>query len=441
MTDTPWGKISRHLSPTVRRWADGHEKLLSNLFSLLFIHIAVAGVGFITRVKIANVLGKIAFGDLAFGIAVGAYGLMFVQYGLDKSLVRELVHFPKRFGELLKASLILRAVLFLFFLLSLAIAAAILLQHPGYSWGMVPVILATAILAFQLQGVYDAWKEMRRHAIYFMIQRCTYFALVWCVILLPFLSLSLGLVGAFMIVAAVSGLFLQYRWALPRINFAPLDGLRSSTRFIMRSNFWIWLAVLSGLSIDYFSQIILKLYGGSSELGGYSAAWLIVHLAMLFLNQIGRIGAEAMARYTRPDKGISERLRFLTKYTVLMTVMGFLIGLPCLLFPGHILRVFKPEYADAATTLRLFGIYPILYGPYLALLQYVISSRMQRTYFTLITIVGILSIGLSLWLIPQMQGMGAAISVIASLATALALFAAAVGLDLKSRIESSKGGS
>lgn len=415
----------------IKHWIGRHEKLLDNLFSLLFIYIAVAGVGFITRVKIANVIGKEAFGDLAFAIAVGTYGLMFVQYGLEKSLVRELVHFPERFGELLKASLVLRLGLFVIFLLVLVVTGPFLLRSPEYSWRMVPVIIATAILAFRLQGVYDAWKEMRRHAIYFMIQRCTYFALVWCVILVPFLSLSLGLVGVFMMAAAVTGIFLQYRWALPRINFAPVEGLRSSTTFVMRSNFWIWLAVLSGLSIDYMSQIILKYRAGSAELGGYSAAWLIPHLAVLFLNQMGRIGAEATARHTRPEKTVGERLRFLAKYAALMTAVGFLIGLPILLFPRHILMVFRPEYADAASTLRLFGLYPLLYGPYLAMLQYVISSRMQKTYFTMITVVGFLSVGLCFWLIPRMQSTGAALSVVVSLGVGLVLFLSATCFHLR----------
>ncbi len=431
MSDAPAFKPRPSKTTILRRLVNRHEKLLSNLFSLVFIHFMVAGIGFVTRVKIANVLGKETFGDLAFAVAVGAYGLMFIQFGLEKSLVRELVHFPERFGELLKASLVVRLALFAVFAIAFVVAILFLMGSPGYSWGMVPVIIATALLAFQLQGVYDAWKEMRRHAVYFMLERCAYFALVWFVILVPFLKLSLGQVGVFMIVAVLTGLFLQYRWALPRIDFKTVEGLRPSTAFIMRSNFWIWLAVLAGLSIDYLSQIILKGYAGSAELGGYSAAWLIAHLAILFLNQVGRIGAEATARHTRPEKTAAERLRFLVKYALLMFVMGALIGMPCILFAEQILRVFRPEYASAAGTLRILGYYPLAYGPFLALLQYIISSRLQKTYFSLIAIVGLVSAGLSFWLIPSMLSVGAAISVIASLCLSLILFAAAAGVHLR----------
>jgi O-antigen/teichoic acid export membrane protein len=406
--------------------------LIDTLISLVGVNLFIAGLSFVTTIMIANALGREKFGDLSFAIAVGSYGLIFIQYGLDKSFVRELVHFPNRFGELLKASLLLKSMLFVLFLFFLVVVVALFLHHSGFSLEMVPVILATAFAAFQLNGVYDAWREMKRHAVYHMIERCIYFALVWFVIFVPFTALSLGLIGAFMMMSTVTGLFLQYHWALPRINFKSVQGTWPSTIFIIRSDVFIWLAVLSGLSIEYLSQIILKWYAGSSELGVYSVAIKIPQLAILFLSQAGRIGAEATARHTVPETNASARLRFLVKYAGLMTAIGLMVGLPCILLPEYILMVFRPEYANAADTLRLFGFYPLMYGPYLVLLQYVISSRMQRTYFMLITTAGIISIGLSFWLIPQMHSKGAAISVNISLAVALTLFVAAVGFHLKS---------
>lgn len=426
------------LPSCVTRWTGPHGRSLDNLFSLIFIQSIIAGVGFLTRVNVANALGKETFGDLAFAVAIGTYGLMFIQYGLEKSLLRELVHFPDRFGELLKASLALRLGLFAILLLLFVVAGPFYLRASEDSCGMALVLIATVVAAFQLQAVYDGWKEMRRHAVYLLIERCTYFALVWFVILVPFLTLSLVQVGLFMVVAVSVGLFLQYRWAMPRIDFKPVHGLRAATDYIMRSNIWIWLAVLSGLSIEYLNQIILKCYAGSSELGGYSAAWLIARLAILMLTQVGRIGFEATARHTRPDKTPGERLRFLVKYVALMAVLGFLTGLPCILCSERILTVFQPEYATAAGTLRILGLYPLLYGPYLAVLQYVISSRLQRTYFTVITVVSFLSIGICFWLIPGMQSAGAAMSVVISLGLGLVLFLAAVTLQLRNLSKSAR---
>jgi PST family polysaccharide transporter len=400
--------------------------LVNTFISLVGINVFVAFLSFVTTIIIANSLGKEDFGNLAFSIAIGTYGLMFVQYGFEKSFVRELVHFPNRLGEFFKASLLLKSLLFVVFLLLLIIVANSYPKRFQCSWGMILVIIATALGSFQIPGGYDAWREMKRHSLFSMLERCVYFLLVWFIILTPFLVLSLNLVGIFLLISAGVGVFTQYRWAMPRINFKSVNGLWPSTVFLVRSNIFIWLAVLSGLSIDYMSQIILKLNAGSSELGIYSVAWKITQIGTLFLTQAGRIGSEATARYTRPETSVSERNQFLIKYISLMTVLGALVGLPCMLFPQYILRMFNSEYANAFGVLRFFAFYPILYGPFLATLQYVISMRMQITYFALITIAGISCILLNLWLIPIMQSKGAVISVILSLAVALTLFLAAI---------------
>ena len=407
----------------LENWLINHGKVAKNVVSLVAIHFVLALLGFITRVKIANILGRESFGDFAFAVAVGTYGAMFVKYGLEKSFVRDLVHFPCRFGELLKASLILRVILFFILMLGFAVVVPRIERGSGYSLRMVPVFLATVLTAYQLQSVYDAWREMRRHAIFFMLEKCVYFVLVWSAVFLPFVDLNLGLIGIFLMVSIIVGLTIQYRWALPRIKFTRVDGLLSAVFFIVRSNFWVWLAVLSGLSLNYLSQIILKLYCGSAELGGFSAALMLVQLAILFLNQVGRVGLEATARHTLPGKTVNQRKYFVVKYALFMALMGLVIGSPCFLFPRAIFHIFRSEYSDAASTLKILGFYPLFYGPYLVVLQYVVSCRMQKIYFGLMVLASAISIGLNVLFIPKLQGIGAAISLVVSLAVSLVLFA------------------
>jgi O-antigen/teichoic acid export membrane protein len=157
-----------------------------------------------------------------------------------------------------------------------------------------------------------------------------------------------------------------------------------------------------------------------------------MQIATLFLNQVGRIGFASTARHTAPDRTAAERLRFLTKYVLLMAGMGALIGLPCVLFSkGILLLFFRPEYVTAAGTLRLLGFYPVLYGIYLPMLQYVISARLQKTYFVVLTITGLLAAILCLWLIPLYQSEGAALSLVISVCAALVLFPTVIGLHLR----------
>lgn len=407
------------------------RKLLDNLFSLVVIHTALAGIGFVTRVGMANAIGIDQFGDLAFALAIGAYGQMFVEFGLEKTFVRDLVHFPNRLGEFVKASLCLRFGMFAILAILLTLSTPFLPPSVSDSWELLPALIATVLLAFQLQGVYDAWKEMRRHSIFALVERCLYFASVWLAILTPWFTLSLFRIGLLMLASVSIGLFLQYRWAWRRTDFTPVFGVWKTTVSMSQSNVWIWLASLSGLSIGFLNQIVLRCYAGSAELGKFSAAWLLISVAILVLNQVARVGSEAAARYTRTGTAASEQLRFLTKYVILMAAVGFAMGLPFVLFSGRILTVFRQEYATAAIELRILGLYPMFYAPFLATLQYVISSRLQKTYFALITIVGVNGLVLCLWLIPYMRGIGAAIAVVVSIGIATAIFLTAAGLHLR----------
>jgi O-antigen/teichoic acid export membrane protein len=61
-------------------------KNLHNLSVLVIVNFTVAGIGFLTTVKIANTLGKETFGLLAYGLAVSAYGIAFIRFGQDKHL-------------------------------------------------------------------------------------------------------------------------------------------------------------------------------------------------------------------------------------------------------------------------------------------------------------------------------------------------------------------
>ena len=431
MTDAPSESSLLYRIPYIGRGMWRHRKMLANLLSLVSINIVTAIVGFFTRVKIANVLGKEVYGDLSYAVAIGIYGLMFIQFGFEKSLVRELVHFPQRFGELVKASLALRLFLFLLFIGSLAATWPFLFNNQAFSWGMFLMVLATSLAAFQLQGIYDAWREMWRHALCFLVERSAYFLLIWAVVLIPALTLSLNMVGAFAVLAVLTGLAMQYRWAMPRVDFKPNKGFRPTVLFLMRSNVWIWLAVLAGLSLEYLNQIILKRTCGSKALGGYSACWTIMQIATLFLNQVGRIGFASTARHTAPDRTAAERLRFLTKYVLLMAGMGALIGLPCVLFSKEILLLFfRPEYVTAAGTLRILGFYPMFYGVYLVMLQYVISSRLQKSYFVVSVLVGILSAVLCGWLIPGLEGDGAALALLITVFCGCGFFFVAAAIQL-----------
>ena len=404
-----------------------------NLSVLVFISLTVAGLGFITKVKIANTLGKADFGLFAYAFAIAAYGGAIIRFGLDRTLVRDLIHFPKRQGQLIASSLLLRGILFLVVTLALLIWKCFSPAVSDLTWGVVLVALGQCMLKLELKAVYDSWGKMSRHAIYNLIQRCLYFSAVWLMIILAPKTISVFWLGVFTVAAVIFYIILQCRWAFKRIDFGGISkSIFSATLALARGNLVIWFSALGCLSFGVINQIILKFYGGKGSLGGYAAAWQIVALGMLFLGQVARIGNPATARIAKPGISKSEKITFLVKYSAVMFLVVFPVSLAAIVCPEFILRlIYEPEYVSAAGAFRIMGIYMMVYSLGLVASQYIISARMEKTYFASVIVGGVLSVILCFTLIPKLFEAGAALALLIAHSTSMALYFVAMIKDVK----------
>jgi len=400
------------------------KKHAQNFFVLVCVNFLVAGLGFITKVKIANTLGKANFGLFAYGLAIASYGAAIIHFGLNRTLVRDLIHFPKRQGQLVTSSLLLRGFMFLVVTVALLVWKFFSPPVSDLTWGVVLLVFGQSMLGLELKAVYDSWGRMSRHAVYNFIQRCVYFVAVWLMIILSPKSLSVFWLGIFTIAAVTFYMILQCKWAFNRIDFGGISrSILSATLVLARGNLIIWFSTLGCLSFGIINQIILKLYEGKESLGGYAAAWQIITVALLFLDQVARIGNPATARITKIGIEKTNRIKFLIKYSTVMFLVVFPVCIATIIFPEMILRlIYKPEYASAAGTLRIMGIYMMIYSLGFVASQYIVSARMEKLYFTSVLVGGTLSVLFCILLIPKLGGMGAAISLLIAHGISMGLY-------------------
>lgn len=408
-----WPLLKPDLSGGLWALVISQRKHVKNLSVLVFVNFLIAGLGFLTRVKIANTLGKEGFGLFAYALALGCYGAVVVRFGLERTFVRDLVHYPSRFAKLVVGSLVLRGFILILVTLALIIWK-LLFGNNELSWGVIAVVFGTSLMALDLRAVYDSWYEMSRDAIYNLIQRFCYYALIWIVVLFVPDELSIGLMGAGTILSATLYLFMQQRWVFKRIEFHKAkESLVKGAIKLGYDNLLVWAATIGCLSFGVLNQLVLKSHKGNAELGGYAAAWQIVTIATLLLNQVARIGGPATARITREGTDKNTRRRFVVKYSGVMFATASPIAVSSLLCPGLILRtLFRPEYASAAGTLRILGTYVMCFSLGLVASHYIVSARMEKLYFASVIAGGILSVLLCLLLIPKLGGIGAAISLL-----------------------------
>ena len=419
--------ITAGISPRLRRFLASQKVNLHNLSALIVFNFLAAGLFFVTQVRIANVIGKEQFGLLAYGIALGMYGQTIVRYGMDRTLVRDLMHYPERFSELVMASLLLRGVL-LGLVVGALVAWKLVWRPMDMTWPVIVIVLAYSLKSLDLQPVYDAWHRMARHAAYNMVQRGLYFALIWILVFWAPSYLTLSWISIALLTTEVFYLLLQQRWAFQRIDLRETRiQLGDVILELSRGNCLIWLAAMGALSFGALNQIMLKHYCGAAQLGGYAAGWQIASVATLLLHQVGRIGNPATACSTRTEMNRRSRIRFLLRYAGVMLLTAAPICIPLLFVPELVVEtVFSPEYASSAGTLRVFSAYVLILSLGIVASQYVISARMERNYFASVVVGGLVSLMLCVTLIPRLGGLGAALALLMSHGTSMTLYSVAM---------------
>lgn len=412
-----------------------HKDRLRLLSVLVLVNFTLMGLGFVTRVKIANVLGVDGFGLLAYGLALGTFGGVVVRFGMDRTLVRDLVHCRDQFGELVAGSLLLRGIMFVFVLFGILLWKALPYHTNDMSWGVIVIFITACLLSLDLQSVYDTWQKMERHAIYDLVQRCLYFAIIWTVVIISPEKLSINLIAVALLVTAFLYLAMQHQWAWHHIIFN--DTIQPLMKIVIsmgRQNFVIFLAALGGSFISSLNQLVLKHLCGTAELGEYAAAWTIVNLSMALLYQVSRIGRPATARITREGTDKTTRIRFLIKYSAVMFMVAASIGIPAIVFPELILRIiFSSEYVSAAGIMRIMGIYIMIFSIGLVASQYVVAARMEKFYFFSIILGGCLSIILCFVLIPRLSGLGAALALLIAYGISMACYVMGMIKDVRDK--------
>ncbi len=413
--EDPKGQNHDHsLLEKIRSLGLSQRHNIKSLSELVFINAIIAGLGFVTRVKIANTLGKADFGLFAYGFALAGYGGVIISFGLDRTLVRDLIHSPKRQGQLVASSILLRGTMF--FAVTLTLLVWKFFSPPGsdLTWGVVLIVVGQSMTGLELKSVYDSWGAMSRHAIYNLMQRFLFFSAVWLTILFAPKTFSVCWIGIFTIAAVIFYISLQCNWAFKKIDFKGAEkATLRSTLVLAKVNFVIWLATLGALSFGVVNQLILKLYRGKEALGGYAAAWQIVSIAILFLTQVSRIGNPATARITKPNVIKRDKIRFLIHSSAVMFVVVLPISLVTTTWPEFILElIYKPEYTSAAGALRLMGLYLIVFSFAVVACQYLVSARLENLYFRNIIICGFVSIALSFIIIPELGDLGAILSLL-----------------------------
>jgi O-antigen/teichoic acid export membrane protein len=384
-----------------------NNTMVKNTMALFLVNGLVGGCAILTQIKIANTLGPVIFGVYSFALAIGAYGDVFVRYGREKSMIRDLVQRPGQFDQIVGGTFLLSTANAFIFCVALG-------YYLGYSSGLYPsgmflVVLGAILAAFDLQPVYDSWRRMGWHAIYRALQQSVFLGLVWIGIVWFPSIFALGYLGTMAIVSGVLVLWLQYREVRRRTGLVIFRRANIPVVLIQyRENLVLAVSMFLLLALGPAVRIFLEKYEGSHSVGIFSAAFQIVVIAKFALTQIARVGNPAMAKIVLPDVGAILRRRAVMKYLAVMVFTSIPFACPLIVVPEIIVRsAFSAEYSESASLLPYMGVYILLTSVVSVFAQYIMSARYDKCYFASVLVSGILAIVLCVWLIPACGLMGA----------------------------------
>lgn len=330
------------------------KKPARNAGFLLGGEILTRALGFAVTAVLARRLGLDAFGQIAFGMSVMAYGIMVTKAGLLTVGTRSVARDPSGIRELAGQVLTLRLLLAGLALAGIVLFALLLPRPAEMRWLL--VLYATGVFAQALALEWALIGEERMHHIAagHILTNLAYFLLVLLLVRGPgqLLLVPVAFVAA---TAAGAGYLLvphARRHGLPRLRWQP-----RAWRALARQA--LPVGVASVLSQFYVNApiIVLALLRGDAAAGVYSAAHRFVFFVLMLDRVVQSVFLPVAARQYRArgsepgDPALARTVGTVLRVALALSLPACLLVL--LLAPQLAVLLFGSEFAPTGGVLRV----------------------------------------------------------------------------------------
>ena len=386
-----------------------HKDMLHNVVGLAFFNALGGLCVMATQVKLANYLGASVYGVYSYCLAIGEVGALFVRYGRNKTMVRDLIQFPEK-----RNSLVVSTSLLSLLNLGLFLAVTFVCHKPldiEVNWTYFLLILSPCIAQISLGPVYESLKLMSWSSIYGLLQKFGFLSVIWALFLFHF-DVGLFEIGIIVVIVGLVVIVMEYYEIGTQLHINFLSKVKFLEIWnLYKSNFVIFLSCVTGVAFGPLLRLILNNYADSKSVGIYAAGLQIYHICLFLNTQISRIGNPMMAEAGKVDCSLAKRRRLVSRYTVVMLVTSLPFALPMLLCPGALTSLlFTEEYSSLANYLPLLAIYLLAISIGVVYTQFMISMRMDKTYFAIYILSAVSTLIMSLLVIPTLGILGAFMS-------------------------------
>lgn len=391
-----------------------YKKYLNFKYILTFssLNYLQSGISFLVSILLARELGKQDFGYFSYGLIFANTISTLMQFGTDRTLVRDLV-------QLKDPPVVLSSAAWIWFILGSLITLgaagwAFLFSDLGYTAAL--IVAASSCLGF-VRGMsvmpwFDYKGKANYHSILMLVDRLLFLCFTVALIFFFKNERAVIYIAFAQLITRLIALSMEWSFVLKsaKLRFKP-D--LSTIKKIVTDNLWVWLAGIGNLLMTQANQLILNEKFGAEELANYGLAIQVIAIIRLLQTQLQRLTAPSIASVTDGKNNSKEILRKLFRFCGLTFLLSLAIILPAYFLTPFVIKQFIGEqYLSAIPALNILYAWSLLYGVAIIINQFLIGLRLQLFFFVSTAIFGLLSLVLAVFFVDTYKSMGAAISLL-----------------------------
>jgi O-antigen/teichoic acid export membrane protein len=377
------------------------KRIAKNATVLMASQLITWGMALLLTFFLPRYLGATGFGKFQLAISLWAIVSVFVNFGMDTYLVKEVARKPEDLNNLFSTSTYIRILLFTIGTLAMILYIQ-LVDYPGET-NLIILIIGVSAFFNQLAGTTRAMlnglEDLTVVSVSDILTKGTNTILA---IILLLLGLQVTTIALVAIVSAVVGFTFQF-YKLARANNIQLQRFNfSQCRIMLRES--IPYLFMNGFLVLYMQVdiVVISLLVSERALGWYGTADRLFS-TLLFIPGIYIAAVfPALSRTHTKEKTTNGKLFKFSFNLVLLTAVPIGLGLIIIAEP-IILLLFGSDFIGSIPILMVFGV--VLIITYLNMIVgiFLISMDKQRQWTMVIVFATLASIPLDLVLIPQFE--------------------------------------
>ncbi len=415
--------ILDRLTEIVDRSGPKFQRILGNIVWLFVDRVLSIGVAFFISVWVARYLGPSDLGTFKY---VNAFVFLFsplATLGMNNVVIRELVEDPAAKNEIMGTAFFLRITCG--FLTTLLIILSVFLFPPENSNIQLFVSISASIFLFKVFAVIDDWFQSQVESKYPVFSR-NITLVVLSTLKIAFIHYHAPLILFIWLPVIEAALysFLIVIFYGQRNHYQSLLSWKLNLdrgKYIFQESLPL---LFTGIAVSLYlmaDQVMLGQMAGNRAVGIYSVAASLSEMWYMIPGIFSSSLYPAVIKLKQADKQIyTKRLQ---QYYDLMALMAYGVIACVLPAAGFVINaLYGADYA-AAIPILYVHLWTCLFT-FIGIAQstWLTSEGLQKQNFIATAVGAVLNILLNLWLIPFLEGMGAAIATLISYATASYFF-------------------